>query len=79
LSEEKLRIQISQYKPVVSDISLLELRGFQLFVYLHMTIFLLVLKNSGSMGQVSMLLSIYFQDPFTMPLSLPMINSSAQL
>lgn len=71
-------ILISKYKPVVYDISLLEMYGFQFFVYLHMASFLLLLNRSGRIRWVRMLLSIYFQHPFAALLPSAIANSSAQ-
>lgn len=73
-------ILISKYKPVVYDISLLEMYGFQFFVYLHMASFLLLLNRSGRIRWVRMLLSIYFfsirLQPFShQPLQIHQLNS----
>lgn len=71
-------ILISKYKPMVYDISLLEMYGFQFFVYLHMASILMLLNRSGWIHWVRMLLSISFQGPFATLLPSAIANSSAQ-
>lgn len=70
-------ILISKYKPVVYDIRLLQMHGFQFFVYVHMASFLLLLNRSGWIHWVRMLLSISFQRPFATLFPSAMANSSA--